>query len=93
MHITGASYTDCLIYLSKESSIVRVKKVDYFANVSVPLLKKFFYSSIVTQVCKDYLPNHHHNHIFISYFHFISFTLFFINILLLYVYCVGDTYV
>ena len=67
MYITGASYTDFVIYLPKESSIVREKKDDYFANVSVPLLKKFFYNSIVPEmfhksiyqkyVCKDVLDD------------------------------------
>ena len=40
MYITGASYSDFVIFLPKESSIVTVKKDDYFVNLSVPLLKK-----------------------------------------------------
>ena len=50
LYITGASYTDFVIYFPKEYSIVRVKKDDYFASVSVPLLRKFFYSSIVPEM-------------------------------------------
>ena len=67
MYITGASYTDFVIYLPKESTIVRVPKDDGYATVSVPLLKKFFYNSIVPEmfqksiyqkyVCKDVLDD------------------------------------
>ena len=67
MYITGTSYTDFFIYLPKESTIVRVKKETCYANVSVPLLKKFFYDSIVPEilqkmihqkyVCKDVLDD------------------------------------
>ena len=65
MYITWASYTDFIIYLPKEYSIVRVNKSDYFTNVLVPLFKKFFYNSIVPgmfqksiyHVCKNVLDD------------------------------------
>ena len=63
MYVTGALYTDFVVYLPKESVIVRVKKDDCFANVSIPQLKQIFYDFIVPemftktiydkQVCQD----------------------------------------
>ena len=50
MYVTGALYTDSVVYLPKESTIVKVKKDDCFANVSIPLLKQFFYDFIVPEI-------------------------------------------
>ena len=41
MYGTGALYTDFVVYLPKESAVVRVKRDDCFANISIPQLKQF----------------------------------------------------
>ena len=51
MYVTGALYIDFVVYLPKESAVVRVKKDDCFANVSIPQLKQFFYDFIVPEMC------------------------------------------
>ena len=65
--VTGALYTDFVVYLPKESVIVRVKRDDCFANSSIPQLKQFFYDFIVPEmftktiynkrVCQDTLDS------------------------------------
>ena len=67
MYVTGALYTDFVVYLPKESAIVRVKRDDCFANISIPQLKQFFYDFIVPEmftktiynkrVCQDTLDS------------------------------------
>ena len=47
MYVTGTLYTDFVVYLPKESALVRVKRDDCFANISIPQLKQFFYDFIV----------------------------------------------
>ena len=41
MLVTGTSYTDFVLYLPKESCIVRVGKDESYHQVSVPLLEDF----------------------------------------------------
>ena len=41
MFVTGTSYADFVLYLPKESCIVRVGKDDSYHKVSVPLLEDF----------------------------------------------------
>ena len=65
MYVTGALYTDFVVYLPKESAIVRLKRDDCFGNISIPPLKQFFYDFIVPgmftktiynkRVCQDTL--------------------------------------
>ena len=50
MYVTGALYTDFVVYLPKESAIVRVKRDDCFANISIPQLKQFFYDFIFPEM-------------------------------------------
>ena len=50
MYVSGALYTDFVVYLPKESAIVRVKRDDCFANISIPQLKQFFYDYIVPEM-------------------------------------------
>ena len=67
MYVTGALYTDFVVYLPKESAVVRVKRDDCFANISIPQLKQFFYDFIVPEmftktiynkrVCQDTLDS------------------------------------
>ena len=67
MYVTGALYTDFVVYLPKESAVVRVKTDDCFANISIPQLKQFFYDFIVPEmftktiynrrVCQDTLDS------------------------------------
>ena len=67
MYVTGALYTDFVVYLPKESAILRVKRDDCFANISIPQLKQFFYDFTVPEmflktiynkaVCQDTLDS------------------------------------
>ena len=66
LYVTGALYTDFVVYLPKESAIVRVRD-DCFANISIPQLKQFFFDVIVPEmftkticnkrVCQDTLDS------------------------------------
>ena len=57
MYVTGALHTDFVVYLPKESAIVRVKRDDCFANISIPLLKQFFYDLIVPEMLTKTIYN------------------------------------
>ena len=43
MFVTGFSYTDFVVFLRKDSCIIRIRKDDDYELKSVPLLENFMY--------------------------------------------------
>lgn len=50
MYVTGASYCDFVVYLPKESCIVRVSRYEEYGSQLVPLLESFFYEHILVEL-------------------------------------------
>ena len=50
MFVSGLSYTDFVVFLLKESCIVRVKKDDDYEKKSVPLLEHFHKSHVIQEM-------------------------------------------
>ena len=50
MFVTGTSYADFVLYLPRESCIVRVGKDDSYHKMSVPLLEDFFKCNLIPEL-------------------------------------------
>ena len=50
MFVTGTYYADFVVYLPKESCIVRVGKDESYHKVSVPLLEDFFKCNLIPEL-------------------------------------------
>ena len=59
MYVTGALYTDFVVFLPKQSATVRVMKDNFFAVLSVPKLKQFFYDFIVPEMLTKTIYDKH----------------------------------
>ena len=58
MFVTGFSYTDFVVFLRKDSCIIRIKKDEDYELKSVPLLEKFYESHIVPEMLQPQIMHH-----------------------------------